>query len=98
MARRFAPTRARARNTVVVMDNANIHRANRVTEMNDLGLTVMFLPVASSELNPIEKCWAHLKRNLKQQLVTMDYDELRRLDDDGFREQLRIVCQDYEDR
>ena len=92
MARRFTRTRARAQNTIVVFDNANIHRANRVTEINNLGLTVMFLPVASSELNPIEKCWAHLKRNLKHQLVTMDYEDLRRLDDDGFREQLSIVC------
>lgn len=53
------------RPTVVVLDNATIHRSTafkgRQTEWKAEGLTIYFLPTYSSELNLIEIVWRFIK-------------------------------------
>ena len=51
--------------TVLVLDNASIHRASLVQERRavwaEQGLTFCFLPAYSPELNKIERLWRHCK-------------------------------------
>lgn len=56
-------------NKVIVMDNASFHRKSRLYELckdANKNLKLIFLPPYSPELNPIEKFWAKLKKNLKK--------------------------------
>ena len=56
-------------NKVIVMDNASFHRKSRLYELckdANKNLKLIFLPPYSPELNPIEKFWATLKKNLKK--------------------------------
>lgn len=56
-------------NKVIVMDNASFHRKNKLYEICEnanKNLKLIFLPPYSPELNPIEKYWAKLKKNLKK--------------------------------
>ena len=40
------------------MDNATYHHAQRAKQfLYDNGISVLYLPPSSSELNPIEKYW-----------------------------------------
>ena len=51
--------------TVVVLDNASVHRNRKVKEMRkiweDRGLFLFYLPPYSPELNPAETLWCILK-------------------------------------
>ena len=62
--------------TVIVQDNASIHRANLVKERVHLwkkqGLILFFLPPYSPEMNRIEDRWLHLKR---QELAGRVFDD-----------------------
>ena len=62
--------------TVIVQDNASIHRANIVKEHVHLwekqGLMLFFLPPYSPEMNRIEDQWLHLKR---QELAGRVFDD-----------------------
>lgn len=62
--------------TVIIQDNASIHRANIVKERIHLwekqGLIVFFLPPYSPEMNRIEEQWLHLKR---QELAGRVFDD-----------------------
>ena len=54
-------------NAVVVLDNATYHRGFNITNyLTERGIGVLFMPPSSSELNPIELCWSHVKRRLTQ--------------------------------
>ena len=56
-------------NKVIVMDNASFHRKNKLYELcksANKNLKLIFLPPYSPELNPIEKYWGKLKKNLKK--------------------------------
>lgn len=49
--------------SVVVLDNATFHKSVYLKEIAlKHGITLLFLPPYSPELNPIEKLWANLKR------------------------------------
>ena len=66
--------------TVVVLDNAKVHRAKKVQEMRrywaDRNLFIFFLPPYSPHLNIIERLWKELKaswmtpKRLQQQRTT----------------------------
>lgn len=57
-------------NTVLVMDNATYHKSKKAfNRYKNMGISVLFLPSSSSELNPIELCWAHCKRMLRDRLA-----------------------------
>ena len=65
--------------TVVIQDNASIHRANLVQERFPVwekqGLFLFSLPPYSPEMNQIEGRWLHLKRQeLAGRIFHDDYD------------------------
>jgi transposase len=53
------------KNTVLVMDNASIHTANKIQdkikEWDSKGLKIFFLPTYSPQLNLIEILWRRIK-------------------------------------
>ena len=56
-------------NKAIVMDNAAFHCKSRLYELcknANKNLKLIFLPPYSPDLNPIEKYWASLKKNLKK--------------------------------
>ena len=51
---------------LIVMDNARFHRKNVLEKIiKETGHSLLFLPPYSPDLNPIEKLWANMKKNLK---------------------------------
>jgi len=51
---------------VVVMDNLSVHKVAGVREaIEGRGAQLVYLPPYSPELNPIEKCWAQVKKFLR---------------------------------
>lgn len=62
---------------LVIMDNLNIHKMELVKEaIRQAGGIPFYLPTYSPELNPIEKLWADIKRDLRR-LAINDERELR---------------------
>jgi transposase len=53
-------------NSILVCDNARIHRGPRVERLcEDAGVMLIYLPPYCPELNPIELCFAAMKSNLR---------------------------------
>lgn len=51
----------------VILDNASFHKSDEITEIaRQYKLNLLYLPPYSPDLNPIEKFWANLKRNLRK--------------------------------
>ena len=54
---------------VVILDNASFHKDQ---ELYDIvakhGCKLIYLPAYSPDLNPIESCWAHMKRWIKDKI------------------------------
>lgn len=60
-------------NCIIVLDNARFHKSPRTLEIiAKHGHQLLFLPPYSPDLNPIEKCWALIKRKLKRFLGQCD--------------------------
>ena len=58
---------------VMVLDNHAAHGSRKVRELfEDMGCELLFLPPATSILNPIEVVWAHVKRQWRQSLLSTD--------------------------
>lgn len=52
--------------SIVVMDNASIHKSEGLKKIfDDYGIVLKFLPPYSPQLNPIEKIQGVIKRNLR---------------------------------
>lgn len=52
---------------VVIMDNASFHKSPVLAmEAKKYGVEIIYLPAYSPDLNPIEKFWANLKRNIRK--------------------------------
>lgn len=52
---------------VVLLDNAAFHRSPELQEIaTQNGIKIIYLPAYSPDLNPIEKFWANLKRNIRK--------------------------------
>ncbi len=52
---------------VVIMDNASFHKSSILkVEAAKYGIKIIYLPAYSPDLNPIEKFWANLKRNIRK--------------------------------
>ena len=64
------------RGAVIVLDN---HRAHKVEEVEQLllrlGAETLFLPPASSVMNPIEVLWAVVKRRWGKRLASTPADQ-----------------------
>ena len=59
--------------SVIVMDNHRAHWSHRVRDLLAAqGCELLFLPPASSILNPIEVVWAQVKRQWRQSLLSCD--------------------------
>jgi len=53
--------------SVLVMDNASIHQTERISQMcYDAGVKLVYLPLYSPDLNPIEEFFAELKAFFKR--------------------------------
>jgi len=60
---------------VVIMDNAPIHKNNRIRELiEDAGCKLLYLPTYSPDLNPIENYWAVMKKMIRK--VRDQYDNI----------------------
>lgn len=58
---------------LIVLDNARFHKSEKTVELlENNGHQLLFLPVYSPDLNPIEKCWAVIKRKLRNLLTQCD--------------------------
>ena len=54
-------------NSILVMDNAAIHRRPRVAALCEAaGVKLIYLPPYCPELNPIEVCFSQVKSNLRR--------------------------------
>ena len=61
----------------VVLDNASYHHAIAVKDLaSELGITLVFLPVASPNLNIIERLWKFIKGKFLKNQVFVHLDEL----------------------
>ncbi len=61
----------------LVLDNASYHHAIAVQELaSELGITLVFLPVASPNLNIIERLWKFVKTKFLKNHVFVHLDEL----------------------
>ena len=55
---------------VVIMDNMRSHHAKIVTELLDKsGISYLYLPPYSPDLNPIEKMWSKMKSILRKRKI-----------------------------
>ena len=55
---------------IIVMDNMRSHHTRIVTELLDnAGISYMYLPPYSPDLNPIEKMWSKLKAFLRKEKI-----------------------------
>jgi len=66
------------KNSVLVMDNASIHRSERIRKMcDDVGVKLEYLPPYSPDLNPVEEHFAQLKAFIKRhwQIYADDPDQ-----------------------
>ena len=52
--------------SVFILDNASYHKSQKLKELFEKhGHVMLFLPPYSPDLNPIEKLWGNLKRQLR---------------------------------
>ena len=51
-----------------IMDNAKYHRKENLRKMARGKIRLLFLPPYSPDYNPIEKSWANMKRNLRNNI------------------------------
>jgi transposase len=69
---------------VVALDNLKIHYAKRLNIIYDQNFKHMYLPVYSSELNPIERLWSVVKRKWTKNLQLYT-EELQNVKDTRFQ-------------
>ena len=63
--------------SIVILDHCSVHHVPNVTEhFRDTGTVVIFLPLYSPDLSPIEELFSRIKYYLKR------HDELLQADDD----------------
>lgn len=63
------------RTTVLVLDNHRAHHAKDVVGwLGEKNYILHYLPPYSSELNPIERVWALMKRRWGQALTSEDFE------------------------
>jgi hypothetical protein len=58
-----------AKGSTIIMDRASFHRKKKLQNLSRRhGVRLLLLPAYSPDLNPIEKTWANMKRNLTASL------------------------------
>ena len=59
---------------VIIVDNTRFHRMAKLEVLcEEFGYKLLPLTPYSPEYNPIEKIWAHIKKNLKQSITKLQY-------------------------
>ena len=51
---------SKGRHSIIIMDKASWHTTKKLKKINNI--TIIHLPAASPELNPVEQIWQHLRR------------------------------------
>ena len=65
---RLLPGHARVRGSVLVLDNASIHKGGNIERLaRRAGCRVLYLPPYSPDLNPIELIWSFVKRQVRRE-------------------------------
>jgi transposase len=60
-------------NSILIMDNATFHKGKNMKEaIKEAGHTLLYLPVYSPDLNPIEHKWAQAKAKRRQLRCSVD--------------------------
>jgi transposase len=58
--------------SAIIMDNARFHRKKELEKIMKRAKVHLFLPPYSPDLNPVEKLWANMKRNLRDTVPLYD--------------------------
>jgi transposase len=56
----------------IIMDRASFHRKKQLEQLCGTNVHLLFLPIYSSDFNPIEKDWANMKRALRDTVPFCD--------------------------
>ena len=64
----------KGRHAVIIMDKASWHTTKKLKKFNNI--TIIHLPAASPELNPVEQIWQHLRRRELSNRSFKNYDEI----------------------
>ncbi|KKM08452.1 hypothetical protein LCGC14_1724240 [marine sediment metagenome] len=64
----------KGRHAVIIMDKASWHTTKKIKKFNNI--TIMHLPAASPELNPVEQIWQHLRRRELSNRSFKNYEEI----------------------
>ena len=63
--------------STIIMDNAPFHKKNEIREIADKhGHHLLFLPPYSPDFNPIEKTFAHIKKQRQNALQNTTLDQI----------------------
>lgn len=70
---------------IIIMDNAAFHKSQKTEVIiENAGCKLIFLPPYSPDFNPIEKCWANLKKIIRKTLS--EFKTLQDAIDHAFQE------------
>ena len=65
---RLLPGHARVPGSVLVLDNASIHKGGNIERLaRRAGCRVLYLPPYSPDMNPIELIWSFVKRQVRRE-------------------------------
>ena len=77
----------------IVLDNHTAHRSYAVQDLfEELKCELLFLPPATSILNPIEVLWAHVKRKWRERLLLANQGNVDR---DWMVRELHEICNSF---
>ena len=62
----------KGKHAVIIMDQASWHTTKSINIFNNI--TIIHLPPASPELNPVEQIWQHLRRRELSNRCFKDYE------------------------
>ena len=60
---------------ILIMDNASFHKGGKIQSFLDqIGVTLIYLPPYSPDFNPIEKSWSSIKNTIRKFIQKCDND------------------------
>ena len=65
---------SKGKHAIIIMDRASWHTTKKIKKFNNI--TIVHLPAASPELNPVEQIWQHLRRRELSNRCFKDYEEI----------------------
>lgn len=64
----------KGKHAALIMDRASWHTTKNIKKFNNI--TIIHLPAASPELNPVEQIWQHLRRRELSNRCFKNYEEI----------------------